>query len=67
MPRYKSIKFEASYDPPPYAPDNSMNWSATDSNYEPGDAIGRGPGPREALLDLIEQLDMDENYWKDYA
>ena len=43
-----------SFDHPPI-PDRNMDWSATRSNYEPGDIIGRGRTPVIALADLLEQ------------
>lgn len=43
-----------SFEHPPI-PDRSFDYSATRSNYEPGEPIGRGPTPIAALADLLEQ------------
>ena len=38
----------------PPIPSRIMDWSATRDGYEPGDLIGRGETPEEALADLLE-------------
>jgi hypothetical protein len=43
-----------SYDPKPI-PDRQFDWTAVDSDYEPGDPIGYGETEAEALADLAEQ------------
>lgn len=39
----------------PPIPDRNFDYSATRSNYEPGEPIGRGRTPVAALADLLEQ------------
>lgn len=53
-------KILTSYDPPPI-PIRSFDWSAVTDNYEPGCPIGYGTTESEAIDDLNEQLDMEED------
>ena len=49
-----------SFENPPI-PDRDCDYSATRSNYEPGDPIGRGMTPVIALADLLTQeMDLAE-------
>lgn len=38
-------------------PDRRFDWSATTSDYEPGQPIGHGRTEAEAVADLMAQLD----------
>lgn len=55
MPERKVIyDIRLSFEHPPI-PDRNFDWSATRSNYDAGDPIGRGRTPILALADLLEQ------------
>lgn len=59
MPRYVLVdvmNIRTDFVHPPI-PVRNFDWSATDDNYEPGDAIGYGRTEAEAVADLIEQLE----------
>ena len=44
----------------PPIPVRDFDWSAADENYEPGDAIGRGPTELAAIEDFAYQVAMQE-------
>lgn len=44
----------------PPVPTNRWDWSAVWTDYEPGDPIGYGATPEQALRDLREQVEMME-------
>lgn len=51
------LNIKTKYDPPPI-PSRDADWSAIeDSTYEPSSAIGWGATEREAIDDLIAQLE----------
>ena len=51
------MQIKTKYDPPPI-PSRDCDWSAVnDETYEPGSAIGWGRTEREAIDDLIAQLE----------
>lgn len=41
----------------PPVPFRNMDWSAVTDDYEPGQAIGYGATEREAVADLVAQLE----------
>lgn len=43
----------------PPIPTTSFDWCATFDGYEPGCPIGHGPTEKEAVEDLIEQVNPD--------
>lgn len=47
------------YDPPPI-PIRTLDWSAVDDNYEPGEPIGYGPTRQAAISDCLEQAECRE-------
>lgn len=47
------------YDPKPI-PERHFEWSAVTENYEGGDPIGYGPIEEEAIEDLLEKLEAEQ-------
>jgi hypothetical protein len=41
-------------------PPRSFDWEAWLDNYEPGHAIGHGATEREAIDDLLSQIELEE-------
>jgi hypothetical protein len=54
MTRKVIYDIRLSFEHPPI-PDRNFDWSATRSNYDQGDPIGRGRTPAIALADLLDQ------------
>lgn len=57
------MKIVTHYDPPPI-PMRDCDWCAYDDDTyggDPGDPVGRGATEREAIIDLLWHLDMDED------
>ena len=46
------------YDPKPI-PDRRFDWEAVRTDYEPGEPIGWGKTPTEAVADLIEEEEFE--------
>ena len=59
------VKIETSYNPAPI-PIRNIDWSATTSDYEAGDPVGRGATEAEAVADLIDQLDEEPEETSDF-
>lgn len=49
-------KFVTRYDPKPI-PDRHFDWTATEDNYDLGRPVGYGVTEKDAIDDLITQLD----------
>lgn len=54
-----TMKLIITYDPPPI-PIRTLDWSAVDDNYEPGEPIGYGPTRQAAISDYLEQAECRE-------
>lgn len=53
-----NVSISTSFEPPPI-PDRRHDWSATDeSTYEPGAPVGEGETEVEAILDLIDKMEV---------
>jgi hypothetical protein len=54
-----TLKIHTEFVYPPI-PIRQFDWSAVTDNYEPGCPIGYGPTEREAIDDLLSQIEPEE-------